>query len=245
MLKGYCTLAKRYLFLYDSLTLFTSVSMLYILLISVAQAEPHPHQGILKPYLEAPKITALSPEEQEKLAGFKPIYKKWTVDRRRRGLAIFRVAASKTTIWSVIRDFDSYPLWIKDVKETEVYRRERGDIYVSFEASHWLLGKTRWYVRHQFPPANFTEAQLAMNNWGSWTLDYDHRSDFNDSVGFWQIVPVVGQPDLHDVIYSVDLSLSRSPAFIKNRVVKRGLRTATQWLREQAENRQAKHSGEE
>lgn len=199
-------------------------------------AEPHPHQGVLSPYTAAPKAIVLTQKEQAKLASFKPVYKKWTIDQRRRGVAIFRVEASSEAIWSVIRGFTQYPLWVKALKKTDIYQQDGNIIYVRFDASHWLLGKTTWYVKHDFP-APILDGQGEQRNWGSWTLDYQHRSDFNDSVGFWQVIPVEGNPQLNDVIYSVDLSLKNAPAFIRNSAIKKGLKTATQWVREQAEKR--------
>ncbi len=215
--------------------------------VSLAEPEPrshsHPHQGILTAYTEAPQGIALSEKDQAKLQDFKPVYKKWKIGKRRRGVAIFRVAASRQAIWSVIRDFTHYPQWINSLKSTEIYhsqtQQDTSHLYVRFDASHWLLGKTTWYVHHQYPAAHLSEAELGQHNWGSWTLDYQHRSDFNDSVGFWQVLPVEGAPERHDVIYSVDLSLKNAPVFIRNGAIKKGLKTATQWVRKQAEGRKA------
>lgn len=211
-----------------------------VLLLSycTAYAEKHPHQGVLEPYLEKPESIQLSEKEKQKLARFKPVYKKMITQQGEHGLAVFRVAASKQVIWSVLHDFQFYADWVDDLSDTEVYKREKNDIYVRFDSSHWLLGNSTWYVKHSYPAPDLTEQEYAEQNWGSWTLDYQHRSDFNDSVGFWQILPVPGQPYHHDVVYSIALSLNNTPAFIKNHVIKNGLKTATQWVKQQAEKRE-------
>ena len=160
-------------------------------------------------------------------------------DQGEQGLAIFRVRASNKVIWSVLHDFEKYDDWVSDLSKTEIYKTEGNNIYVSFESSHWLLGSNKWFVKHTYPSLSLSESELKINNWGIWTLDYQRRSDFKDSVGYWQVLPVAGKVDQHDVIYSINLALYNVPEFIKKRVVKNGLKKATQWVKTQAESRQS------
>lgn len=199
-----------------------------------AQKTRHDHNGMLTPYIGEPPQVQLTEREKKELEKEIPVYKKIDIKGAKRGIAIFRVSASANTIWSVIRNFDLYPKWVSDIDETEIYRREGSYIYVRFVADNWLAGETNWYARHDYPIDN--------RNWGTWTLDYDYRSDLDDSVGFWRVIPVQGEIMKCNVIYSADLKLKGwVPSFIESSVVKRGLKQATQWVKEQSEQLSVKN----
>ncbi len=119
---------------------------------------------------------------------------------------------------------------MKGVKETEVYKTENDDIYVRFRLAHWLFGSYTYYVHHTFPWRRW--------GWGAWKLDESRVSDFAAAVGFWRVLPVAGQREKSDVIYSADLRFkSKTSRFIRNVMVKRGLRQASSWVKKQSERR--------
>lgn len=211
------------------------------LLLSVsvcAEQLAHDHQGILVPYQGEPPEIVVSEQERQTLEEGRPVYKKIDIAGARRGIALFRVNASANVIWSVISDFASYPAWVADIDETEIYRRDDGLVYVRFVANHWFAGQTVWYAQHDYPTGD--------RNWGTWQLDYTRRSDLDDSVGFWRVLPVEGAAGASDVIYSADLKLKGwIPGFIESSVITKGLKEATAWVKEQAEARAAGYSGEQ
>lgn len=222
--------------------LFLPLRILFILSVilggiaSNAVAEPHPHQGVLTEYHNEPSSFLLSDKEQQRLALFKPVYKKEIINGKQRGVTIFLVKASITTIWATIHQFSNYPKWIKGLKSAKVYEVSNNSAYVHFTATHWLLGKTQWYVKHNFPRLD----QLNEKRWGAWVLDYRHQSDFYDAVGFWQVKTIHDQPNVSEVIYSVDLQLKEgTPAFIQRAAIKKGLKSATKWLKRESELAQA------
>lgn len=188
------------------------------------------YDGPLPPYVGAPPLLPLSPDETEKLARGDVIFRPFHATRAKRFALIFRVKAPHHLIWSVITDFNAYPTWIKRVKEIEVYQREKDDIYVRFHIDHWLFGSFTYYVHHHFP--------WRQRGWGTWKLDDRKRSDFKAVVGFWRILPVADQPNQSDVFYSCDIRFKKKKLpFIRNLAIKSSLKQASQWVKEQSEAR--------
>lgn len=195
-----------------------------------ADVSRHGHDGIISPYDGEPPAVILNSTEQASIEQGVPVYKELAIRGAKRGVAVFRVNARADTVWAVIKDFELYPQWISDLQETEIYRRENGYVYVRFRASHWLRSSTVWYARHYYPSGD--------ENWGTWTLDYNRRSDLDDSVGFWRVLPVETEPEKSDVVYSASLKLKGWVAgFLESSLVRKGLKQATQWVKQQAEAR--------
>ena len=197
---------------------------------SFAEQPAHEHNGILTPYIGEPERIELSAKENLRLQMGKPVFKKQLVGKSKRAVAIFHVQVNPSTVWSVIKDFEHYPRWIADIKATDIYRREGSEIYVRFDAENKYAGKSTWFARHDYPDGD--------RDWGTWTLDYDHLSDLDDSVGYWRVSPLQENPEHSIVVYSASLKLkSKIPSFIIGFIVKARLKKATLWVREQAELR--------
>lgn len=75
------------------------------------EAGRHPHNGKLPAYDGAPPDIKLTNKEQKKLEQGKPVRKIVKLDGNDRGVAVFRVNASPSVVWSVISDFEMYPDW--------------------------------------------------------------------------------------------------------------------------------------
>ena len=205
---------------------------------SLAENSAHEHQGVLTPYAGEPELPPLSRKDMKRLRQGKVLTKKQLIEDSKRALVVFRVAADSATIWSVIRDFASYPEWINDIKSTQVYQQEDGVIYVRFDSENKYAGPSSWFARHDYPKTN--ERQ-----WGTWTLDYHRRSDLDDSVGYWRVMPLEDDPEHSLVIYSATLKLkSKVPGFIVGIIVKARLKQATVWVKEQSEARMVKAEAE-
>ncbi len=182
------------------------------------------------PYIGEPDKLILTAKEIQRLEKGQTVFRKQLVGDDKRGVSVFRVNAPPDTVWSVIKDFSNYPIWIEDIKATHQYRKEDGDLYIRFDAESRYAGKSTWFARHNYPVDD--------RNWGTWTLDYDLRSDLDDSVGYWRVTTSEKHPGQSEVIYSAAIKLkSKVPGFIINLIVKSRLKQATLWVKEQAEIR--------
>ena len=210
------------------LSLLVSICSLSIIAATVQQR--HEHQGILQPYDDAPPKFAFNKADKRSLERGRVVYRQLKIPNGKRNVIVIRVNAPSDVVWSVISDFEFYPQWIKGMKSTGVYQNEGNHIFVKFTAKHWLTGEITWYVDHDYPQDD--------RDWGTWKLDYNFRSDLDDSVGFWRVKPVAGELSKSDVIYSADLRLKGwFPSFIKSIIVKKELKSATRWVKVQAEKR--------
>jgi hypothetical protein len=199
--------------------------------------KPHPHKGTLQPFAGEPPPLKLSDGERAKLATGKPVFRQMedAAGTGGRGMAVFYVDAPRTTVWSVIADFKSYPKWIDDVKETKVYGKQGSEAAVQTVDVFMKIGRmgvsVEYFIRHVF----HHDA-----HWMTWTLDYGKESDIDDSVGFWRVTPMAGEPQRSIVEYSVDLKVKGwVPGFIKDALLDSGLKAATRWVKVQSEARAA------
>ncbi|MEM7027916.1 MAG: SRPBCC family protein [Pseudomonadota bacterium] len=195
--------------------------------------DKHDHQKKLIPYSGAPPEIDLSEEELQRLASGEALFQELQLNNAKRGVAIFRVNANAAVVWSVLKEFSSYPEWIDDIKATEVYYENTNLISVKFVANGVFGTDTVWYAAHNYPDDD--------RNWGTWKLDYDKRSDLDDSVGFWSLLPVAGHAEQTDVVYSADVKLKGLlTSLFESSLIKSSLKNATQWVKEQAEARAKK-----
>jgi hypothetical protein len=192
------------------------------------QGPRHPHNGKLTPYEGAPPTVPLSESEKRDIENNKPVKKTLDVPNGgSRGVAVFRVKAPAKTTWAVISNFEKYSKWIDACSDARVYRREGDRVFVAFKIHHWLTGTITYYIEHNFPGER--------SGWGTWKLDYDNKSEIDDSVGFWRVAPVMGNPNQVDVSYSIDVLPGGIANAIKDILVRQGLDEATSWVKKQAE----------
>lgn len=98
-----------------------------------------------------------------------------------------------------------------------------------------ILGfKLEYFVRHIYRPSIHTLV---------WTLDYDRASDFDDTAGYWSVVPLKKESGKEEgewsrVFYSIDLRIPAwIPQFVVNILNTQALTSATAWVRTQSENK--------
>jgi ribosome-associated toxin RatA of RatAB toxin-antitoxin module len=196
----------------------------------LAHAEPHPHQGVLPPYSGAPPSVTLSADERALLASGQPVKKQLQTasgsDAAGRGIAVQDIHADPATVWSKILAFDQYPSMVDNVKETEVYERSGEHVKVRFVIGAPMIS-LEYYIDHVLHQSE---------GWMTWRLDYDHKSVFDDTVGFWRVEALADQPGWTRVTYSVDLKASGwVPAPIEQAFSTMGLTKATAWVKREAE----------
>lgn len=187
---------------------------------------PHPHQGIITKFID-PAPALLSPDEQAALLSGQPVFQQTSHNNIDRGTAIFDVAAGPKTVWQVITSFQNYPEWIEEISETEIYMSEGRNIYVDFIISVYMVD-IQYFIKHDYQPEKGSM---------TWTLDYNRKSDLDDSAGYWLVYPSPADTGKTRVEYSVDLRIGPGiPDFIETILADKGIKNATKWVKKGAEN---------
>jgi ribosome-associated toxin RatA of RatAB toxin-antitoxin module len=191
-------------------------------------SSPHPHKGLVRPFKVPPKTVQLTPAEEAALARGEAVRKTIRSDSGGRGLAVVDVAAPPEVVWSCLTDFERYPKMVPNVREAEVYAREREHLRARF-----VLGGAgvdiEYFVDHVYRPAQ---------GYMTWTLDYSRKSDLSDSVGFWRVSPHPDKPGHSRLSYSIEIKVGWwVPGFVEDLLAKDGLVRSTEWVRREAERR--------
>jgi hypothetical protein len=197
---------------------------------SAADADTaHEHQGLIKAYTGAPPAISLTRPELMKLRKGEPVLKQQhDGDAGGRGVAVFRVNADREKVMRVIMDYPNYVNWVNKLSAADTYAEAGEKVFVRFLTKAVGI-KVEWFIEHT---VNWPEY------WVTWTLDYSRNSDLDDSVGYWLLKEVAGQPGVTQVEYSVDIRLKGwVPRFVKKIMVNRGLEDATSWVKVQSESR--------
>lgn len=168
-------------------------------------AAAHPHRGLLPPYegSEARSIKLTNQQDQILLSGqsVKVSEKKGNGGR---GFVIQDVHAPPQVIWERILDFPGYTEMVPRVKSCDNYFLETfsdGSKNIKTAMTVSVLGaKINYFIEHKFQP----DDQCL-----TWTLDYDRRSDLEESVGYWFVQghpdPELSSTGWSRVYYSVDV----------------------------------------
>jgi hypothetical protein len=195
-------------------------------------SSPHPHHGIIAKFVGKPALPPLTAADLSTLAEGKPVMKqvKNADGNGGRGVGIQDIHAEPATIWSRILSFSNYPQWVDGVKECQLYEQTATGNKVRFKIGKMGVNY-EYFIKHEVHTDD---------GYITWTLDYDRLSDFDDSVGFWEAVPVEGKPGWTRVYYSVDVKLTGwVPGFVQDMITKSGLTSATAWVKRESEAKQA------
>lgn len=147
-----------------------------------------------------------------------------------RGLVVQDVKAPTSVVWKKILDYDNYAKMVPKTVESKNYNVENKKnhqiIYTRMKVGFPKL-KLQFFVKHVFYP------QL---NSLTWTLDYSKKSDFNDSCGYWYVVPVPDDKTMSRVYYSVQVSMfDWVPKFVVDFMSTKALTDATGWVKKYSE----------
>jgi hypothetical protein len=173
--------------------------------------QPHPHKGVLVRYVEPPP-RVLSVDELTRLQKGEDL-----------------VHATADVVWSVISNFTSLPKHVEEVKAATVLGHAGDHTLVKMTVGSMGIMLDE-YVDHDYHPAT---------HWGTWTLDYSKRSDFDDSVGFWRVTngPT---PETAIVEYSAEVrAMSWAPGFVQDMINDKAMRTTPAWVKKWSETRTA------
>ncbi len=95
--------------------------------------------------------------------------------------------------------------------------------------------KLEFFIKHLYYPS--------LNSM-TWTLDYTKKSDFNDSCGFWFVVPHPDDPDRTRLFYSVEVSMfDWVPKMVVDFMSAKALTDATAWVKKFSELEFQKQGG--
>ncbi len=196
----------------------------------LAHAEPHPHRGLLAAYDGAPPSVSLTDAELGTLQAGQPVKKQLQTasgnDAAGRGIAVQDIHADPATVWAKILAFEKYSTMVENVKETEVYERSGDHVKVRFVIGAPMIS-LEYYIDHTLRQSD---------GWMTWRLDYDHKSVFDDTVGFWRVEALADRPGWTRVTYSVDLKASGwVPAPLEQAFSTMGLTKATAWVKRESE----------
>ena len=204
-----------------------------LLLCSVAGTAAHDprmrhfHRGKLPPYeIGPPSILLSHGDEQRLLAGealMQAIVQEDGVARRL--IMVKDVRAPPSVITRKILDIDAYPAMVKGVDRTATYSMSEDastglrTIKTRYDISA-LHVKFTYYLEHIYSPADRCM---------TFRLDYDRRSDLDDTVGYWYVQP--RGPEECRVYYSCVTQLRGwVPGPVYSLITKAALKQTTSWL---------------
>jgi len=189
--------------------------------------QPHPHQGLLKPYEVVPLGFDLDEKQLERLAKGKVVtITMENEDTGGTGIGVIDIEAPTDIVWSRIMGFDHYPEWVGPVKFCNVYHQSGDTIQTHVKISGFLYKYEYFLVNVYWPE----QAML------TWTLDYDRKSDFDDCVGAWYVEKHPENTGWTRAWFSSDLKLNAPlPGFLMKYIKKKGIKNATKWVKEQSE----------
>lgn len=208
---------------------------LTLLVPSLAWADAHPHQGVLKPYAGKPPKLKLSAAELATLKKGEPVKKQLESSGKGegkggRGIAVQDIAAPTDVVWGRILDFKRYPKMVDNVKTCEVYEHKNGHIKTRFVIGTFAVS-VEYFIDH---------VVNKKGGWMTWTLDYSKESELHDSVGFWFVEKHPEKEGWTRLYYSVDLAVGGwVPGFIESMLREEGLTRATSWVKREAEKKVA------
>ena len=205
---------------------------------------PHSHTGRVSPFEPGDPKVPLNTKAKSILSSGSPYQTTIHVpgSTSGRGLVVQDVHAPPDVVWDRILDFDHYVGMVPKTAESKNYEvikhkvtKKRDQlpleqtIFTKMKVGLPLVPKMTFFVKHLYYPA--------LNSL-TWTLDYSRRSDFDDSVGYWYVVPHPDLPNWSRVYYSVSVSMyDWVPKVAVNFMSTKALTDATGWVKKFSEER--------
>jgi hypothetical protein len=180
----------------------------------------------VRPFQGKPKMAPPSEAQLESLSRGEAILVTIEGEDGGRGMAIQDIQAPPQAVWDRIAAFRNYPQMVPYVTECEPYLENGSDVRVRFVLKLFAF-RYEYYIRHDFRPER---------GYVTWTLDYSKESDLDDSVGYWAVEEHPEYPGHSRLFYSIDMrTRGWMPGFVRNMVARQGLKSATEWVKREAE----------
>jgi len=208
--------------------------------------DPHDHQGIVAPFTPGDPKIPLDKKALEVLASGKPYQTQIASATGGRGLVVQDVDAPTDVVWGRILDYDNYTKMVPKTVESKNYqvvdvKPTKSDplsqiIYTRMKVGFPVL-KLEFFIKHLYYPELHSL---------TWTLDYTKKSDFNDSCGFWYVVPHPEDEFRTRLFYSVEVSMfDWVPKFVVDFMSTKALTDATAWVKKYSALEFEKQGGKE
>lgn len=228
--------------------LFVLTILSFLSLKGIADAssftDPHDHQGIVAPFTAGDPKIPLDKKALDVLASGKPYQTQIQSPTGGRGLVVQDVDAPTDVVWGRILDYDNYTKMVPKTVESKNYqvvdvKPTKSDplsqiIYTRMKVGFPVL-KLEFFIKHLYYPELHSL---------TWTLDYSKKSDFNDSCGFWYVVPHPEDDFRTRLFYSVEVSMfDWVPKFVVDFMSTKALTDATGWVKKFSELEFEKQGG--
>lgn len=203
--------------------------------LAATKNKPHSHNGVLEPYDGKLIAYSITPDQQSKLDKGSPIILT-TRDSKGgkggRGFVLQDVEAPVSFCMDRISDLAKYPKMVPHVNSVEIYHQEtltNGTIKTGAKFTVGVMAMRFGYF--------LTLTQEPKYNTLTWTLDYQYNSDFDDTVGHWQVMEHPTKPGWSRVLYSTKIKLPGwIPEFIVNFLTNSALVESTGWVKKESED---------
>ena len=154
------------------------------------------------------------------------------------------IDAPPDVVWGRILDYDNYSKMVPKTVESKNYdvvdvtptKKDPLEqiIYTRMKVGFPVL-KLEFFIKHLYYPS--------LNSL-TWTLDYTKNSDFNDSCGYWYVIPHPDNEEKTRVYYSVEVSMfDWVPKFVVEFMSTKALTDATGWVKKYSELEYTKQGG--
>lgn len=156
-----------------------------------------------------------------------------------RGLVVQDVNAPTDVVWGRILDYDHYGDMVPKTIDSKNYKVVphkpskannflEKEIYTRMKVGFPML-KLEFFVRHFL----YIQQHKSL----TWTLDYTKESDFDDSCGYWYIIPHPDDPECRTrLYYSVQVGMfDWVPKFVVDFMSSKALTDATAWVKKYSE----------
>lgn len=220
---------------------FIVLFLIFALVDGASKLKPHPHKGVLTPYDGKHMAYSIDADQLAKLnAGQPVVIIRKGEGQSGRGIVIQDVQAPPSICMSKITDLPNYHKMVPKVKSIEIYSQE-------IENGDSITGAT-FNTAVFFVPFTFylNLRSVPRYNTYSWTLDYNYSSDFDDNVGFWQVMPHPTMAGWTRILYSTEVKVpSWVPKPVCNFLTNTALVDSTTWVKKESEKAavEAKKSG--
>ena len=205
--------------------------ILVLLVATSVNAEAHPHRGKVTPFQPGDPKVKLDKKALRILDSGKPYQTQIQSGSSGRGLVVQDVHAPTNIVWDRILDYNHYAKMVPKTLDSQNYKVEKHrdgsqTIYTRMKVGFSMV-KLTFYVKHEYQPKYKSL---------TWTLDYDRKSDFDDSCGYWYVAQHPDNPDWTRVFYSVEVSMfDWVPKFVVNFMSSKALTDATGWVKKFSE----------
>lgn len=206
--------------------------------------KPHSHTGKVEPFKPGDPKIKIDGKAKSILKSGKP-YQTQVVEGDSGGtaLVIQDVDAPTHVVWDRILDYDNYANMVPKTIDSKNYKVVphkptkannflEKEIYTRMKVGFPML-KLEFFVRHYC----FIEHHNSL----TWTLDYNKESDFDESCGYWFIIPHPDDEMKTRLYYSVKVGMfDWVPSFVVDFMSKKALTDATAWVKKYSEIEWAK-----